>query len=111
MGRVDDAMRRAEAVRGGESDWASTAVIEPEAVEVAVAAEPPDAKPEPQKPDSLFEHIDARLAEKIVVDDRMVPGIREQYRRLAAALHQAQAVDGVKVVMIASALEKKRVSR
>src|SRR5579862_5612019 len=101
MGRVDDAMRRAEAAREGNADWASTAVVEPEPVApTAVDSWPPTSA------DSIFEHIDSRLAEKIVVDDRMQPGIREQYRRLAAALHHAQAADGLKVVMIASAVEK-----
>lgn len=115
MGRVEDAMRRAEAARDGGSDWASTATIEPEPAGAVLAAEPafarvednpPEAESEPQKAGSIFEHLDARLAEKIVVDDRMVPAIREQYRRLAAALHHAQAADGLKVVMIASAVEK-----
>jgi capsular exopolysaccharide synthesis family protein len=42
--------------------------------------------------------------QKVVVDDDMLPGSREQYRRLAAALHQMQATTGLKVVMISSAL-------
>jgi capsular exopolysaccharide synthesis family protein len=115
MGRVEDAMRRAEAARDGGGDWASTAIVEAELAEPVVAPEPAfaraeddptEVKAEPQKRGSIFEHLDARLAEKIVVDDRMVPAIREQYRRLAAALHHAQAADGLKVVMIASAVEK-----
>jgi protein-tyrosine kinase len=103
MGRVDDAMRRAQAARDGESDVASTAVIEPD---TALVPESSPAGPVPAGAESIFEHIDAKLAEKVVVDDRMQPGIREQYRRLAAALHQLKAIDGSKVIMIASALEK-----
>src|SRR6476661_7528340 len=38
------------------------------------------------------------------VGANMLPASREQYRRLAAALHHAQAATGVKVVMIASAV-------
>ncbi len=53
---------------------------------------------------SLFEHMDARLAEKVVADTRMLPASREQYRRLAAVLHDAQNTSGLKVVMIASAM-------
>jgi receptor protein-tyrosine kinase len=102
MGRVDDAMRRAEAAREGNADWAATAVVEPEPV-APPASETSGAS---ASADSIFEHIDSRLAEKVVVDDRMQPGTREQYRRLAAALHHAQAADGLKVVMIASAVEK-----
>jgi capsular exopolysaccharide synthesis family protein len=48
--------------------------------------------------------FDSNLAEKLVVDPRIPPGSREQYRRLAAVLHDAQAVSGLKVVMVASAV-------
>jgi capsular exopolysaccharide synthesis family protein len=53
---------------------------------------------------SLFEHMDIRLAQKVVVDQKMMAASREQYRRLAAALHHAQLSHGVKVVMISSAV-------
>jgi capsular exopolysaccharide synthesis family protein len=53
---------------------------------------------------SLFQRVDLRYARKVVVDDQMMAGPREQYRRLAAALHHAQEANGIKVVMIASAL-------
>lgn len=52
----------------------------------------------------LVNHMDGSLREKVVVDANMLPASREQYRRLAAALHQAQAATGIKVVMIASAV-------
>jgi len=57
----------------------------------------------PKKP-SLLSHVDSRLATKVVVDDMMVPAAREQYRKLAAAMHQAQRANGFKVMMVASAL-------
>lgn len=50
------------------------------------------------------EDLDAAVSQKVVVDDRMLPGSREQYRRLAATLHQAQAASGIKAVMITSAV-------
>jgi protein-tyrosine kinase len=53
---------------------------------------------------SLFSHIDSRLATKTVIDDAMMPACREQYRKLAAALHQAQRANGYKVMMVASAV-------
>ena len=59
---------------------------------------------EPASSDGHFGRFDRSVAEKLVVDPRMPPGPREQYRRLAAVLHDAQAVSGVKVVMIASAV-------
>ena len=48
--------------------------------------------------------IRPHVAEKLVVDPRMPAGSREQYRRLAAILHDAQAASGLKVVMVASAV-------
>src|SRR5690606_19796017 len=53
---------------------------------------------------TLFERIDARLAEKVVADSNMSAVSREQYRRLAAVLHDAQGNNGLTVVMIASAM-------
>jgi len=54
--------------------------------------------------DRPFDRFDPALAEKLVVDPRTPPGSREQYRRLAGILHDAQAVSGLKVLMIASAV-------
>ncbi|HEY6510082.1 MAG TPA: CpsD/CapB family tyrosine-protein kinase [Vicinamibacterales bacterium] len=53
---------------------------------------------------TLFERIDARLNEKVVIDDNMGTASREQYRRLAAVLHDAQGTTGLQVVMVASAV-------
>jgi protein-tyrosine kinase len=66
----------------------------------------PESEPESQANDRsrLFERIDAKLAEKVVADQNMSPISREQYRRLAAVLHDAQTSNGLKVVMIASAV-------
>jgi capsular exopolysaccharide synthesis family protein len=55
-------------------------------------------------PEALVERIDERLAYKVVVDRDIDPISREQYRRLAAALHDAQAETGLKVVLIGSAV-------
>jgi protein-tyrosine kinase len=41
---------------------------------------------------------------KTVIDPTVPPASREQYRQLAATLHNAQAASGVKAVMIASAV-------
>ena len=60
---------------------------------------------EPAAPEStLFERLDARLTEKIVVDNNMSPASREQYRRLAAVLHDAHNTTGLRVIMVASAV-------
>jgi capsular exopolysaccharide synthesis family protein len=52
----------------------------------------------------IFEHLDPKLAGKIVVDQAMNPVFREQYRRLAASLHQAQIDRGLKVIIVVSAV-------
>jgi capsular exopolysaccharide synthesis family protein len=63
----------------------------------------PGADPDPRT-ERMFNRWNAELAEKLVVDPGIAPTSLEQYRRLAAVLHDAQAVSGLKVVMIASAM-------
>lgn len=75
-------------------------------IPVARAAEGPSPAPliESAPAPSLLARLDPGLAEKVVVDARTPQASREQYRKLAATLHQAQAVSGLKVVMVASAV-------
>jgi protein-tyrosine kinase len=56
------------------------------------------------EPPLSFERIDARYAGKVVIDQNISAESREQYRRLAATLHHAQAATGVKVIMLTSAV-------
>ena len=84
--------------------------------EAAHAADDHAAEPHPPRRESaprsgrakptstLFERIDHTLAEKVVADANMSAISREQYRRLAAVLHDAQTNSGLSVVMIASAV-------
>src|ERR1044071_3822961 len=58
----------------------------------------------PPSESSLFDRIDSRLTEKIVVDQNMNAASREQYRRLAAVLHDAHNSQGLQVIMVASAV-------
>jgi len=51
-----------------------------------------------------FERIDSSLTGKVVVDADISPASLEQYRRMAATLHHAQASNGLKVVMVTSAM-------
>ena len=133
MSRVDEALRRAAGQVTEEIAEAIPAVSVISDVEADVAAlsrtafplEMPHARrtkpivvaplaPEQEAPSepaaaplsapTLLERIDSSLAQKVVVDDRILPASREQYRRLAATLHHAQAANGTKVVMIASAV-------
>jgi len=62
------------------------------------------AAPTPGPESTLFERLDARLTEKIVVDHNMSPASREQYRRLAAVLHDAHNTSDLRVIMVASAV-------
>jgi hypothetical protein len=80
----------------------STSVRE-EAAAPAPSTAAPATAPR-QSPSRLFEHVDVRYKGKIVLDTAVSPQSREQYRRLAASLHHAQAVSGIKVVMVTSAL-------
>jgi protein-tyrosine kinase len=133
MSRIDEAMRRAAGAGAVEPPPEQTVEdLQPEetAVEAtALAREPyPDEAPErrplpsqnherpsgsysttnpaaPATPEStLFERLDARLTEKIVVDHNMSPASREQYRRLAAVLHDAHNTTGLRLIMVASAV-------
>ena len=63
-----------------------------------------DTSPRTAPRESVFERIDSRLAEKVVADANISPMSREQYRRLAAVLHDAQTTAGLRVVMVASAV-------
>jgi len=85
---------------------ARPSVVAPAENTPAASTESPrstDATPK-QPPVSLLDRMDPRVAQKVVVDRRVLPASREQYRRLAASLHHAQAAKGTKVVMIASAV-------
>jgi protein-tyrosine kinase len=132
MGRIDEALRRAaDEVRQpadrtpatGTSTLAPEAfppeLPEPQVMPAAVApsavnpegAQPPPVPPPPaasverlEIQTSLMQHLDATLVQKVVVDINTAQGSREQYRKLAATLHQTQALSGLKVVMIASAV-------
>ena len=123
MSRVDEALRRAagEAVEGVGAETpvpispsVAAAIDASESADAAAAAAhtlatapaPVDhALPTvPDQSGTLLDRIDYRLAEKVVIDAKLSAASREQYRRLAAILHDAQAANGLKVVMIASAV-------
>ncbi len=62
------------------------------------------ARRSPPQSIEAFDRIAARYEGKTVVETEISPQSREQYRRLAASLHHAQALNGTKVVMVTSAL-------
>jgi protein-tyrosine kinase len=70
----------------------------------AVSAGPPDLRGSHSSADPWWVTSPAGLSQKIVIDHDISPVSREQYRLLAATLHNAQVSKGVKVIMIASAV-------
>src|SRR3954467_357544 len=104
-----DVMAEVEAF-GGASE-----LFPPEAVSATLSAEPSGSRPaaEALKAASLPDAPSAKadllalasedLAEKLVIGS-MPTATLEQYRRLAAALHQMNLNTGLQVVMIASAV-------
>src|SRR4051812_32935629 len=80
---------------GDDNNFAAEIIVDevsaaaPRAEEVRFAAAPPDEPASARPTPSMFERIDSRLAEKVVADTHMMPVSREQYRRLAAVLHDA----------------------
>jgi capsular exopolysaccharide synthesis family protein len=61
-------------------------------------------EPVPTPPVVFVRDLPPALAEKLVVTSRMAPASVEQYRKLAATLHHAQADREIRVVMVFSAL-------
>jgi protein-tyrosine kinase len=127
MSRVDEARRKSAARDADPGERLAADPLEianPIALGDAFpAAVPPTAAPPPQpgpgsqfarppapavvtapRLESLIHRIDDGLSGKLVVDQSIAPVSREQYRRLAASLHLAQAVNGLKVVMVGSAV-------
>jgi protein-tyrosine kinase len=76
----------------------SAAVAQPPGTDAAVATPAAAVK------ESLFQRIDSHLAEKVVIDTKMLPVSREQYRKLGATLHHGQTAHGLRVILVTSAL-------
>jgi capsular exopolysaccharide synthesis family protein len=130
MGRIDEALQRAErslppdqaptVVRpapgqpepGGqpfESPWnfdESPSGIHPVAPEGAIAVRTTGREELATGPERLavFGGFDPRVEECLAVGPKANAIVREQYRRMAATLHHAQLVQGTKVLMVTSAL-------
>ena len=132
MSRIDEALRRAADQSGGDPvdlprahplSTQDVAVLEDEpypeeaqrpsrlahstpaeSVEARPGAVPQPGPPSDSQPKLLFERIDRTLAEKTVTDEHMSGIAREQYRRVAALLHDAQGVSGIRAIMITSAV-------
>lgn len=98
MSRIDDALRQAGR-KAPQSDAASRA----EALDSFPAAPETDSVAQISAPPALSTGATPAFFERLVVHENAEPIAVEQYRRLAAILHQSQVERGNKVVMIASA--------
>src|SRR6266542_650163 len=70
----------------------------------AVPAQTPLSVPHNWPAPAAARAVAEGLSHKAVTDQGVSPASREQYRQLAATLHNAQTASGVKVIMIASAV-------
>jgi capsular exopolysaccharide synthesis family protein len=68
-----------------------------------VTAAPANAEVRKTHTRTRFERIEMPYRGKTVLDQEISAQSREQYRRLAASLHHAQATNGTKVIMVTSA--------
>jgi capsular exopolysaccharide synthesis family protein len=126
MGRIDEALRRAArdgaapvsdggAQRPGDDAFVSPWSFESTPAQTPTAAAPAQGAPAespftlittaPRGPAdtlALFRSFDPAVEERIVVGKGAPPALAERFRRLAATLHHAQLVQGIKVVMVTS---------
>ena len=112
MSRIDEALRRAS--QAGDAG----ASPEPEPLSVhefraephrAAVLQMPSHPPAHEAASAPFSTLDiperpaVRVNGKLVISDEIEPGAAEEYRKLAAALHQVYVARATKVVMVASA--------
>ncbi|MEP7309753.1 MAG: CpsD/CapB family tyrosine-protein kinase [Acidobacteriota bacterium] len=62
-----------------------------------------DAPAGEQALDARFQTLNPAHAEKLVTSESLPASVREQFRRLGAMLHHAQAANGMKLLMVSSA--------
>ena len=107
MSRIDAALRRA---RTGLIDVPPPPALPPapQATKTTQATQRTEHASEPEiplpPPGEAYQRFSASHAEKVIVSSAMPQALREQYRRLAAALHHAQAESGIRVLMVTSAV-------
>jgi|RhiMethySRZTD1v2_1073278.scaffolds.fasta_scaffold23109_3 capsular exopolysaccharide family len=77
--------------------------IEPDTLRPVAPAPPANAEVRKTPTRPRFERIEMPYRGKTVLDQEISAQSREQYRRLAASLHHAQATNGTKVIMVTSA--------
>jgi capsular exopolysaccharide synthesis family protein len=119
MSRIDEALKRmaqpgpADDREGGAStpSGAGASILERYSTEASPAASTPF---QPERPNVRFVRPQAEsptsvrkirtLSSKLVGSPDIAPVIVEQFRRLAAVMHDAQAQTGLKILMVSSAV-------
>ena len=81
------------------------APVEAPPVEVPIAAPAPERREEPTTGNTRLPNIHPEVADRVITSSAASFQVVEHFRRLAAALHEAHADRGVKVVMITSAVQ------
>lgn len=100
MSRIDEALKQA----GMKTPAAERATAHPDAYAAfPVVSEGPAATASPERPSPALTDVRPTFFERLVVHEDAAPIAVEQYRKVAATLHQAQVEHGHKVVMVASA--------
>ena len=117
MGRIAEALRRAKAVEGTPEDREVNRPLSipffsaPPTAEAAALPDSRTLNPAPAlrtakigEIERAREPVPESIAERLILAPKMQTLTCEQYRKLAAQLHQTQADRGVKVVMVTSAM-------
>jgi capsular exopolysaccharide synthesis family protein len=107
MSRIDEALKQAgiKTHAGAAAAEAPVATLDafPAAKSSTREPEPESFAPVLARPAPSPKIVNSPFFERLVVHEDAEPAAVEQYRRLAAVLHQAQVERGIKVVMVASA--------
>lgn len=110
MSRIDDALRRAgvDAVASANiapvsSPWTFGPGATQSVASPAQSRSTPDATPVPNQSSWRFRGFSDEWRDRLIGSSSVDPALVEQFRRLAATLHQAQLTSGLKVIMVTSA--------
>lgn len=117
MSRMTDAMQRIKAeTEPGDSPEASSQELFVPAWRVSTEGEDRSERPSDREPEAVVAPVpiatqdgttvrfSSRWRERLAAGPEADFGMTEQFRRLAATLHQAQRVNGLRSVMVTSAL-------
>lgn len=103
MSRLGAALERARTGFAVPRDEKKTPAFVPELAR-AIPGQDPDAPGADEGDGPRFRSFNRKYAEKLIISSAISQPLREQYRRLAATLHHAQAEGDIKTLMVTSAV-------